>query len=407
MVSLTDDGVIFAKNSDRDPNESQMLEWHPAADHPEPGAEVACTWITVPQHRHTNALVISRPWWIWGAEMGANEAGVVIGNEAVFTRDRTEEEPGLLGMDLLRLALERTSSATDAVACIVEHLEHYGQGGSTSVEHPRFSYDNSFIVADPDGAIVLETAGRSHATEVVRGRGRSISNGLTIEPFASAHADRLRSRVAQCVDRRARTESSARSASTVTDMFAALRDHGPATGLDHTIAGAPHYSVINGALGAPCAHAGGLLTSTQSTASWVADLRGTHQQWATGTSAPCTSLFKPVSVDQPLDSGGAPTNSFDADSLWWRHERLHRTVMRNPGALLSRYAPERDAMEREWAAEPPPSAEAFELGAQAEERWLALVSEAIAAGAAPDERPALVRRLWRRWDGTAGMPTAN
>lgn len=404
LVSLTDDGVIFAKNSDRDPNESQLLEWHPAEDHPEPATSVTCTWITVPQHHHTNAVLLSRPWWMWGAEMGANDAGVVIGNEAVFTRDRSETEPGLLGMDLLRLALERTTSAHDAVGCIVELLERHGQGGSCSVEHPRFNYDNSFIVADPDGAIVLETAGRSHATEVVRGRGRSISNGLTIEGFAAAHTDRLRSRVARCADRRARTEASARSAGSALDMFAALRDHGPPKGLDHRIDAGPRYSVLNGALAAPCAHAGGLVTSTQSTASWVADLRGEPQHWATATSAPCTSLFKPVSVDRPVDTGAAPTGSFDDHSIWWRHERLHRAVMVNPGALLSRYAPDRDALEADWVADPPDPATAFELAARAEQRWLGIVSDAIAAGAAPDERPAFVRRLWRRWDAAAAMP---
>ena len=85
FVAITADGVMFAKNSDRDPNEAQLLEWVPAADHPA-GDRVACTWIDVPQVGHTHAVLISRPWWMWGAEMGTNEHGVVIGNEAVFTK---------------------------------------------------------------------------------------------------------------------------------------------------------------------------------------------------------------------------------------------------------------------------------------------------------------------------------
>ena len=178
MVTVTEDGVLFAKNSDRDPNEAQLLEWVPAADH-EDGDLVPCTWIDVPQVAHTHATLVSRPWWMWGAEMGTNEHGVVIGNEAVFTT----AEPGdkaLLGMDLLRLALERAATAEAAVSVMVDLLERHGQGGPCSYERTRFTYDNSFLVADPRGAYVLETAGSRWATEVVTGPGRSISNGLTI-----------------------------------------------------------------------------------------------------------------------------------------------------------------------------------------------------------------------------------
>jgi dipeptidase len=407
LVSLTDDGVLFAKNSDRDPNESQVLEWHAAADH-DPAGRLDCTWISVDQVAHTHAVAISRPWWMWGAEMGANEHGVVIGNEAVFTRSGSllrggsERKPGLLGMDLLRLALERSSSADAAVGCIVSLLEAHGQGGSASFEHPGFSYDNSFIVADPDGAFVLETAGRTHAVERVTGRARSISNGLTIAGFAEANSDPIRSRVAQCRSRRARTEASAGRADGVLDLFGALRDHGDGAW--------PRYSPANGALSAPCAHAGGYLTATQSTGSWVADLTSGRaaggRHWVTGTSAPCTSMFKPITVRDPLDIGPVPANTYDERTLWWRHERLHRLVMRNPQALLARYGTERDAAEADWCDAPPEPAVAFAAADELEASWLDRVTEAVASGAAPESRPERVARMWRRWDRAAGMPGA-
>lgn len=49
---------------------------------------------------------MSKPVWMWGAEMGANEHGVVIGNEAIWTNDNEgDHDPNvkrLLGMDLVR-----------------------------------------------------------------------------------------------------------------------------------------------------------------------------------------------------------------------------------------------------------------------------------------------------------------
>ncbi len=390
LVSLTDDGVLFAKNSDREANEAQVLRWYPAADHG-PDSDVACTWISVPQVAHTHAVVLSQPWWMWGAEMGANEHGVVIGNEAVFTK-RPKGEAGLLGMDLLRLALERARTAAEAVQVLVQLLERHGQGGACSHTRPDFTYHNSFLVADPAGAIVLETADSHWATETVTGPGRSISNGLTIPGFAEAHADRLRGRVASCGLRRARTEASAARALGPADLFAALRDHGDDP--------SPRWSPINGALDAPCAHAGGRVTSTQTTASWVADLRGEPIHWATATSAPCTSLFKPIWVDRPIDLGPEPTDRFDPSTAWWRHEQLHRLVLRDHPASIARFAAARDRTEATWLARPPTTADAFTLADQLEAGWRA----DLVAAALPDRRPGWLRKIWTTLDTKAGTP---
>jgi dipeptidase len=380
VVVVGDDGVLFGKNSDRDPNEAQIVEWHGRRSTP-PGGRVRCTWIDIPDVATTNAVLLSRPFWLWGAEMGTNEHGVTIGNEAVFTSE-PYASVGLTGMDMLRLALERADTAEHAVSVLVDLLEAHGQGGGCGHERRSFTYHNSFLVADRQEAWVLETAGSRWATERVTGGVRSISNGLTIPAFASRHSDRLRSRVAASQRRRAITSKLSRRA-TVGDVMAVLRSHGPSP--------LPRYSIVNGAMSAPCVHAGGLLAASQTTASWVSALgHDDVQHWVTATSAPCTGLFKPVRVDSPVAMGPVPDDHDDGSSLWWRHERLHRRAMFDPAVALPLFTAERDAVERRWIAERPSSPEAFEEGDELLARWTAAVESAVHR----DARPWYVRRYW-------------
>ncbi|HEX9188961.1 MAG TPA: hypothetical protein VGB87_17915, partial [Vicinamibacteria bacterium] len=150
---------------------------------------------------------------------------------------------------------------------------------------------------------------------------------------------------------------------------------------------------------APCAHAGGLVAAAQTTASWVSELRpGRVRHFATGTAAPCTGIFKPVDVAAPLELGPPATDRHDPASLWWRHEQLHRRVLRDPAALLPILA-ERDAVEARWLASPPLSSDAF---AEAD-RLLAAWTEAACRQRAPDRRPWWVRRYWRVRNRRAGL----
>jgi dipeptidase len=391
--------VLFAKNSDRDANEAQLLEWHPSATHGA-GAELRCTWIAIPQVRETRAVLLSRPFWMWGAEIGANDAGVVIGNEAVFTK-APRAETGLTGMDLLRLALERAESAEAAVDTITSLLETHGQGGGCGHEDRSFSYHNSYLVADGSGAFVLETAGRQWQAERVSGA-RTISNGLTLEPFASRFSDRVRTWAADANPRRACTSARAERATGAADMMALLRDHGPeADGLG------PRYRQLNGAMAAPCMHAGGRVVASQTTASWVSELTPAGaSHWATGTAAPCTALFKPVRVDAPVDLGPDPTDQVDPASLWWRHEALHRRVLMDPDSLLSVYADERDALEAAWIADPPEPAKAFAEGDRRLATWERQVEAAMwghpGKRGKSDRRPAYVSSFWARRDQRSG-----
>ena len=394
MVVVEPDRVLFAKNSDRDPNEAQLLDWRPRQHH-DAGTRVRCTWVEIDQVAETCAVLLSRPFWMWGAEIGANEHGVVIGNEAVFT-DQPYAGTGLTGMDLLRLALERSTTAAGAVEVITDLLERHGQGGGCGHENRDFRYHNSFIVADPRGAVVLETADRLWAIERIDAGARSISNGLTIDGFAH-HADRLHTHFSRCRARQAITQAGAGRAATVTDLMALLRDHG-------TSGPVPDYSLLTGAMAAPCMHAGGVAAASQSTASWVAELRpgGDHRHWVTGTSAPCTGLFKPVQVTAPLELGPEPTDRYDARTTWWRHELLHRRVMVDPARLLPRYQAERAEVEARWVVAPPEPEAAFAEAEALTARW----TQDVWAGAMRDTRPVWVRRYWHIRDRRADLPSA-
>ena len=389
VVVIGAEGLLFAKNSDRDANEGQGLEWHPATDH-DAGDTLACTGIDVAQVTHTHAVLLSRPFWMWGAEMGANEHGVVIGNEAVFT-NQPEAEVGLLGMDLLRLGLERATTAPEAVSVMVDLLERHGQGGGCGHEDRSFTYHNSFLVADRTQAVVLETAGAHWATEEVRHGARSISNGLTIPGFAREFSDTLRTRVSSGRHRRAITQGRAEHIAAPEELMTLLRNHGPGRS-------GPRYSWLNGGMAAPCMHGGGMVANSQSTGSWVADLRDGDRHWVTGTAAPCTGLFKPVTVADPLDLRPFPTDHDDG-SLWWRHEHLHRRAVTNPDALYPRFTAERDRTELAWLTDPPSGAEAFATADDLLDRW----ARAVCLDPVPDVRPRWARRYWAKRNQRAGL----
>jgi dipeptidase len=390
LVVVGTTGVLFAKNSDRDPNEAQLLDWQPRRSHPR-GSTVRCTWIEIPQIDETHAVLLSRPFWIWGAEIGANAHGVVMGNEAVFTRQPLARV-GLTGMDLLRLALERAVTARGAVDVVTDLLERHGQGGGCGHEDRNFTYHNSFIAADAREAFVLETAGKKWSVEQVTGV-RSISNGLTIPGFAEAHSDVVKTWFTHCRLRQARTEAQAGLAANVGDLMAILRDHGAG----HRW---PDYAFLHGSMNMPCMHGGGAVASSQTTASWVARLSPEGaQHWVTGTATPCLSLFKPVRVSEPLDCGPTPGDVADPHSLFWRHERLHRQVMTDPARLAPLFVDERDAVEQAWIEQPPEPSDAFTHHQRLLERW----TDRVSAQVSRDGRPFWVRRYWHQRNRRAGI----
>lgn len=192
LPDATQDGsLILAKNSDRPRGEAQPLVHFPRRQYAE-GEMVKCTYVTIPQASETYEHIGSKIWWTFGYEHGMNEHGVAIGNEAVWSKEPLDGENGLLGMDLLRLALERGKTAQEAMDVVLSHLAEYGQCGNCVhvSETKELRYHNSFLIADPKEAWVLETAGRYWVAKKLTTGVYSISNVYTIETeWDDAHPD--------------------------------------------------------------------------------------------------------------------------------------------------------------------------------------------------------------------------
>jgi secernin len=376
LGSVTQDGsVILAKNSDREPNEAHEVLVIPRQSYPN-GNTLKCTYIEIPQARETFAVLLSKPFWMWGAEMGSNEHGVTIGNEAVFTKIPYQIGPALTGMDLLRLALERSDSARSAVDLITGLLDQYGQGGNCGFAS-KFYYHNSFLIADPREAWVLETADRHWAAFKVESF-YTISNAITIGKewdlaskdlvehalergwckskrdfhFASCYSDLINTRFSDARKRQPRTiellEAPAKTKSiNVQTMMQILRDHGREQRLE--------TGISEGLMGCDvCLHAGfGPIRINQTTGSLVSHLaHDVHTHWVTATSAPCLSVFKPVWIEAGVpDHGPAPQGTYDPDSLWWQQERLNREVIRDYVTRSKLISEERQTLEAKFISE--------------------------------------------------------
>ncbi len=168
------DGALFAKNSDRTPTEVQLVEWHP----PRPaGGRLRTQYLTL-DDPGAHGVVISRPAWLWGAEHGVNEHGLAVGNERVWSRRPLDGPPALVGMDLVRLTLERAASADEGLEVLTGLLAAHGQGGSCE-EHRDDPYDSSFLVVDAHGGWIVETSGRDWVAAPVEERA-AISNRYTL-----------------------------------------------------------------------------------------------------------------------------------------------------------------------------------------------------------------------------------
>lgn len=345
----TKDGVmLFGKNSDRESDEAQNLEILERQNF-EPNETVKCTYIEIPQVKETNRILLSKPYWMFGAEIGMNEHGVTIGNEALMTRVKPAKM-GLTGMDLLRLALERSYNAIEARDIIINLLEIYGQGGNCGYRDELY-YMNGFIIADHQQAFVLETVEKNWAWKEIKGVW-SISNKISLEHDYDARSEGLITNAIKngwCKSEEDFNFSKNYSNKLITlgaagkkreqinrchlqeksgnlkihDLMKILRFH----------TDDPNWKPHHGLRMTVCAHAANNLTRhTQTTNSLVSRMTGEKFIcFSTGSANPCMSPFIPVfAPGTTLPQGYKPSGEFYNEShFWWFAEKIHRQAVLN------------------------------------------------------------------------------
>jgi dipeptidase len=441
--------LILAKNSDREPNEAQAIVRVPRQKFAS-GATQQTTFIRVPAVSETAEVLLSKPFQMWGAEMGVNEYGVVIGNEAVFTKVKLpRKDDGLTGMDLLRLALERCKTASEARDCIVELLTEFGQDACGGYQNRKFYYSNSFIIADASGdAFVLETAGREWAYKKVEGY-RAISNGLSLESefdrsspdlvdrakregwlkphetfsFKKAYSDWFFTFFGKCQSRFALSMALGESQQgqlTLAGAMKILRSHGKAGAGPRALEISAHECDM----GTLCMHGGGPHIPSQTTGAMAIELeRGARPVvWITGTSAPCLSIFKPVVMGGKTLTQGTvlEPSAYPDKSLWWKGEKLHRLALRSYSKIAEFVVPEARELESEWlnqvaiyqqrarAGEPTAwleldqySKKCFERGEQLIDSWLHRIERGKLAQS--EEGGLIFRMYWKKQNQKARL----
>ncbi len=330
-------GMVFAKNSDRPPGEVQIA-W-PFGRRSSVGCTLRTQYLSIGD-TGAHATLLSCPTWLWGAEHGVNEHGVAIGNERVSTtHDAAAAKPALIGMDLVRLGLERARTASEAVEVMADLLQTCGQGGIADAAHHE-AYDSSFLVADPTEAFVLETAGSDFAVARYPA-GVAISNRITLpdfDRFRDAEEDTAFADVRLAASRRFLASADS-GGLTAAATAAHLRDHGTGPWGAPGAGGPVHQPPVrvgpDGSGVTVCMHVRELsVTAASMIAELPADLAdGAPLRAYVALGSPCASIYVPAF---PRTAAGPPPFvpfELSGEDMWHAADALRQLVEADPEAL--------------------------------------------------------------------------
>jgi hypothetical protein len=119
------------------------------------GEKVRTQHLELPQARQTYTVLGGQAPGAWGYRHGVNEHGVAAGRTPLRTR-LSSREAGLTGADLVRLVLERSRTARQAVDLLTDLVSRHGQAAGGGDE----GSDSGFLIADAGEAFAVETGGR-------------------------------------------------------------------------------------------------------------------------------------------------------------------------------------------------------------------------------------------------------
>lgn len=329
------------------------------------------------KYNNNYKVLLSQPNWLWGAEMGVNEYGVAIGNEAVFSFEKLPED-GLIGMDILRIMLQNAKTAEEALKIGIDLIENYVQGGSGGFKH-NMKYHNSYLIQDFNSLYVFETSGKHWAYKMIDKGVLTISNSYTIKKdfnkvdentlknkkfkkslsFKDTYEIKLFDLVAKGDLRHNYTNDFIKynyfeneNKNDITSVFKLLRSHVDDVKLFYKKGKNNNYSNIKrtklkNSMAQICVHS--KLVDSETTSSMVVqyiDNADFHKEkqflvWFTGSKNPCVSLFKPVLFDDSLQH-------YFKKEYFEKNYEISNMLIKNYNIFLDNIKEVRDSYEKRY-----------------------------------------------------------
>ena len=282
-------------------------------------------------------------------------------------------------MDLLRLGLERGKTAYEAMHVIISLLEQYGQGGNAALNMAH-KYHNSFLIADPHEAWILDTVNRRGVARRVKDAA-GISNCYSTEEewdegspdikeyayskglaspdvpfnFAKAYGEigmKLRSSFPRFSRLNCRLQEK-KGEIDVETMQSILRDHFEGENDE------PRWSPADGVSATICMH--NMDTVSSSTAAGIVVELTEDATIRACMSRPCVSVFLPFSIKHELPKSVSYAGcKYEASSLWWTMERLAYEIETDYPNNIKEWRKEQNPLQAEMNAIYSPTTEIME-----------------------------------------------